>query len=404
MINQLIHRFLKRRHFWRYASFGEIAELYASRLMTMFALRFVMVFASVYLYKLEYSLVFIAAFWGMFYFLKIVFIVPSALMAARIGPKHGLFIANIVFAVALMFLYFSADVGIAAIIVWCILQSFASELNNLCYNIDFSKVKHADHAGKEIGFMAIVEKVASGASPLLGGIVAALFGPTSAMLLSAVAFLLSAVPLLRSAEPTIVHQHITLKGYPWRNHWRSLRAAAAQGADVFASTNGWILFITVVVFVGDGNEVYAKIGALASIGVVVGLVASYVYGRLIDRKQGSLLIKTTAIINSFVHLIRPTVSTPLGVLLNNVVNDVATTGYTMAYTRGYFDLADTPGYRIVSLAVIEVFANAGASLAAFSLAGLMIFAGPVGGLNIFFVFIAFTTLLLSSPRFPVYAR
>ena len=132
MINQLIHRFLKRRHFWRYASFGEIAELYASRMMTMFALRFVMVFASVYLYKLDYSLVFIAAFWGMFYFLKIIFIIPSALMAARIGPKHGLFIANIVFAVGLMFLYFSADLGVAAIIVWCILKSFASELNNHC--------------------------------------------------------------------------------------------------------------------------------------------------------------------------------------------------------------------------------------------------------------------------------
>lgn len=404
MINDLIHRFLRRRHFWRHASFGEVAELYASRLMTMFALRFVMVFASVYLYKLDYSLIFIAFFWAIFYFLKIVFIVPSALIAARAGPKHGLFIANIVFAVAIMFLYLSADFGIAAVAVWCILQAFAGELNNLCYNVDFSKVKHSDHAGKEIGFMSIVEKIASGASPLIGGIVAALFGPASAMLLSVAAFLLSAVPLFRSAEPTQVHQRITIKGYPWRDHWRSIRASVAQGADVFASTNGWIMFITVVVFVGDGNEVYAKIGALASFGVLVALVASYMYGRLIDHKQGGLLIKCTATINSLVHLLRPTVSTPLGVLLNNTVNDVATTGYTMAYTRGYFDLADTPGYRIVYLGVIEAFANAGASLAALSLALLMLSLGVTGGLSAFFVFIALVTLVIASPPFPIYRR
>jgi len=404
MINALIHRFLKRRHFWRYATFGEIAELYASRLMTMFALRFVMVFASVYLYKLDYSLVFIALFWAAFYFLKILFVAPSALIAARIGPKHGLFMANVVLAVALMFLFFSAEVGIAAIAVWCILQAFGAELNNLCYQVDFSKVKHSDHAGKEIGFMSIIEKVASGASPLVGGVVAAVFGPTSAMLLSVLMFLLSAVPLLRTAEPVKTHQHLTLKGYPWREHWRSLRASVGLGADVFASTNGWVIFITIVVFVGDGNEIYAKIGALASIGVVVALLASYLFGRLIDHRQGRLLLRSMVSLNALVHLVRPTITTPVGVLLNNSINDVATTGYNMAFTRGQFDLADTPGYRIAYLGLVEAFANAGASLAALGLAGLMVAFGNVNGLSVFFVFIAAFTLLIATPRFPIYRR
>ena len=76
----------------------------------------------------------------------------------------------------------------------------------------------------------------------------------------------------------------------------------------------------------------------------------------------------------------------------------------MAYTRGYYDLADTPGFRIVYLALIEAFANAGASIAAFCLAGLMIFGGAVGGLSIFFVCMAFVGLLLMTPRFPIYQR
>ena len=404
MIQQIIHRFLKRRHFWRHATFSEVAELYASRLMTMFALRFVMVFASVYLYKLEYSLVFIALFWAAFYVLKIVFIAPSALIAARIGPKHGLFMANVTLAVALTFLFFSAELGISAIIVWCILQAFGAELNNLCYQIDFSKVKHVDHAGKELGFMTIVEKIASGISPLVGGIVAALFSPTSAMLLSVLMFLLSAVPLFRSAEPTKTRQHITLKGYPWRKHWRSLRASVALGADVFASTNGWVIFVTIVVFAGNGNEVYAKIGALASVGVIVALLASHLFGRLIDRRQGLLLLKSMVYLNAFIHVLRPTITTAPGVLLTNSVNDVATTGYNMAFMRGQFDLADTPGYRIVYLALVEAFANFGAALSALVLAMLMSVVGDVGGLSVFFVYTAIFTLLIATPRFPLYSR
>lgn len=404
MINALIHRFLKRRHFWRYASFSEIAELYTSRLMTMFALRFVMVFASVYLYKLDYDLIFIVSFWAAFYCLKAVFALPSALIAARIGPKHGLFIANVVFSVALMFLFISAEYGLAAIIVWGILQAFASELNNLCYQVDFSKVKHADHAGKEIGFMTIVEKVASSVSPLIGGIVAALFGPASAMVLSIIFFLGSAIPLFKTAEPTQVHQHLTLKGFPWRDSWRSLRASVGLGIDVFTSTTAWVMYITIVVFAGDGNEIYAKIGVLTSLGLVVALLASHLFGRLIDHSQGLLLLKTSVFVNAFVHLLRPTVTTPIGVLVSNAANDVATTGYNMAFTRGLFDTADTPGYRIVFLALVEVFANLGAALAALLLVALVVPFGANDGMRVFFVFVAGLTLLIASPRFKLYRR
>ena len=103
MLQSIIHRLFKRRHFWRHATFSEVAELYASRLMTMFALRFVLVFVSVYLYKLDYDLQTIALFWAGYFFLKALFAWPAARIAAHYGPKHGLLMANILFAVALAF-------------------------------------------------------------------------------------------------------------------------------------------------------------------------------------------------------------------------------------------------------------------------------------------------------------
>ena len=59
MIHRASNSLLKRRHFWRYASFSEVAELYASRLLRIFALNMISLFIAVYLYNQGYSLPFI---------------------------------------------------------------------------------------------------------------------------------------------------------------------------------------------------------------------------------------------------------------------------------------------------------------------------------------------------------
>ena len=106
MIQAIIHRLLQQRHFWRYASFSEIAELYASRTMRLFALRMVAVFTSIYLYQEGYSLVFIGFFFAAFFGYKTLFSWPSALIIARIGPKNGTRISNILAYIRMLFLPF----------------------------------------------------------------------------------------------------------------------------------------------------------------------------------------------------------------------------------------------------------------------------------------------------------
>ena len=405
MIQQIIHRLLRRRHFWRYATFSEVAELYASRLLRMFALKFVAVFTSVYLLQLGYDLVFIGLFWAAFYFLKVFFAWPSAQIAARFGPKHGTLYSNILSAVAMAFLPFVPQYGLAALIPWCVMQAFSGCLNDLCYLIDFSKVKHVDHAGKEIGYMNIIEKVATGISPLIGGIIASLMGPGVAMLLSAILFLMSAVPLLRTAEPVRIGQKLKWKGFPWRATWRSLVAESAVGADVFATGNAWTLYIVVMLFAADGDEVYAKIGIFTSLTLFVVMAASYAFGKLIDGRQGLLLLRSSVIVNSLTHVFRPTVGSVTGVIANTAVNDVVTTGYSMAFTRGMFDTADRSGFRIVYLFLIEIVVNFGAGIAAVMFALSFYFINDAHpSFTVFFLVIAVFTALIAVPRFALYRK
>lgn len=406
MIQSLIHRLFARHHFWRHATFGEVAELYASRMMRIFALRLVTVFTSVYLLQLGFELLFIALFWAAFCAMKIIFSWPAALMVARLGPKHATFISNVVSALAMALLPLSSHprYGLLALVAWCTLHAYSGAMNDIAYLVDFSKVKHAAHAGKELGFMNIVEKVATGLSPFIGGAIAFVLGPQSIMVLSAVLFLLSAVPLFATAEPTATHIKLQFRGFPWRTTWRSMVAQVGVGVDVLTTTTVWSLFLAIAVFGFSSNRIYAEIGFITSITLFVTIIISYSFGRLIDGRHGGTLLKFGTIANSLVHVLRMFVRTPFEAIATNVANEFTTAGYNMPFLRGMFDTADRTGRRIEYMFFMEVALNFGALIGALILAILVASFTAVDSLKLFFMVGAGLTLLIALPGFSLYKK
>lgn len=404
MIQKIIHRLLLRRHFWRYASFSEVAEIYASRTMRIFALRMVAVFTSIYLLQQGFPVYFIAFFFAAFYGYKALFSWPSAYIVAAFGPKHATLFSNILAAGSMAILPLVPEYGIWAVAAWGLLQASSTCLYDLAYMVDFSKVKNSEHAGKEIAFMTILERVATGISPLVGGLLAFLAGPQIVMIVAAILFLLAALPLFRTAEPVRIHQKLEFRGFPWRTTWRSLVAETAVGFDIFTTGTAWTLFLAIVIFAGDGNEIYAKVGVLASVSILAVLFASYAFGQLIDRRRGRELLRTGVILNSFTHMARFFVSTPVSVVLTNVINDITTTAYSMAFTRGMFDTADSTGRRIVYLLFIETTVNLGFMLAAIVLGSLLLVLPADLSLRTFFIIAAGYVLVINTPRFALYRK
>jgi len=404
MIQALIHRLLQRRHFWRYATFSEVAELYASRTMRLFALRMVAVFTSIYMYQEGYSLVFITFFFAAFFFYKTLFAWPAALIIAQIGPKHGTFASNILAAISMIFLPFVPEYGIFALLAWSLFQASSTCLYDLCYLVDFSKVKNIEHAGKEIAYMNILEKVATGIGPVIGGVIASLFGPQLVMIIASVLFVLAAIPLFKTGEPTRTHQKLDFRSFPLRTTWRSLVAETAVGIDGYATGTAWTLFMMVIIFAGDGHEIYAKVGILASVALVSALLASYTFGRLIDHRRGGELLKIAVILNALTHAFRPFVGSLPGAVASNIANEAATTGYSMAFTRGMFDTADITGHRVVYLFLMELVVNLGASLAALILGFMLLMFGDEPGLKSYFFVVAIAVLVIGMPRFALYRK
>jgi len=404
MFKSFLYRIIERRHFWRYATFSEIAELYMSRTIRVIAMSIVSGFTSVYLYEKGYSLVFIMAVFGIYYFIKIPLVFLAGRYIARFGPKHGILMSNLLYVPSMVALGLMPVFGIFSIVLWIVFMALSSSIYQLSYCVDFSKVKSVEHAGKELAFMNILEKIAIGISPLIGGLIALYLGIEVVIWISAIMFLVSALPMLRSAEPTRLRQKIKFEGFPWLTTIRSIISQTGVGFDAVTTGIIWHMFIVIVVFPGAGWEVYVNLGALSSVTILTAIAASYAYGKLIDNSKGGNLLKISVIANALVHMSRPFANVPISIIGTNVANEAATMGYSMAFTRGIFDTADLSGHRILYLCICEAVANFGATLACLILMLLIVLVGNVSGLNIFFFIAAGFVLLIGTARFDIYRK
>lgn len=404
MLKSFFYRLLERRHFWRYASFNEIAELYLSRTIRVIAMNIVSGFTSVYLYEEGYSLSFIMGIWLCFYLLKIPMTFFSGYFVARFGPKHGILVSNILYVPSMVALGFMPSLGMISIVLWGVFMAVSASLYHICYMVDFSKIKNVEHAGKEIAFMNILEKIAIGISPVVGGFIALWFGLQVVIWVAALLFAISALPLLKTIEPVRTRQKIEFIGYPWRTTIRSIFAHSGVGFDYVTTGIIWSLFIVVVIFPGAGWDIYVKLGILSSVTILAAITASYAYGKLIDKRQGGNLLVISVLANGLVHAFRPFVMTPAIIVGTNIANEVATMGYNMAFMRGVFDTADSSGHRILYICLSDIISNCGAAIACVILLYCTAFFGDIEGLKIFFFFAAGFVLLIGTAHFRLYRK
>lgn len=405
MLKRFIHTFMLRRHFWRYATLSEVAELYTSRMLRLLAMTLAGSLVSIYLYQTGYSLAFIGYFWAIYYTFAACTALPMASLVAWIGPKHAILWSNMLFIPAMIAFALLPEWGTWLLIPVVILQATSSVLYIIAYTTDFSKVKSIDHAGKELALMNMVEKATIGLSPLLGGLLAFLFGPQVVLIIAACAFLGAALPLLQTAEPIKRRQKLKFRAFPWHLLRRTALAKFAVGYDFLTSGIVWSLFVSITIIgISSSNEVYAINGLLLSVVVFAAIGASYVYGKLIDNRRGWELLQVSIIVNSLTHITRPFIATPVSAAGLNAINEAATSGYMMAYHRGVFDNADRSGQRIVYIGVGEVLSCLGAATSAFLLGLAATFFSEGTSFQLVFFATAAVVLLILTARFPLYKR
>jgi len=360
MIKTIIHRLLAHRHFWRSVDFDEVAELYSATFIRNIAFNLFVPFIALYLLQHGMS----PANVMLFMIVNFTFRIPAAFLCgwivSRIGPKHGTLLSNVLYIPSAIVLTFVPGHMFAALALFIILQGMASTLYDISYTVDFSKVKRVEHAGKELGYMYIIQMIAAAASPLVGGLIAIILGANWIMYVAALLSLIAALPLFFTPEPVRTRQKISYRGINWKEIRKSLYAQSAVGIDMSASGTIWPVFIIAVIIGSITESTYAQIGALTSIAVVGALISGRIFGVIVDRNKGRPLLSLSVVLNSLLHMVRmwvPSINVAAGV---NIVNQLFTSGYNMPFMKGMFDMADSlPGYRIAYLTLMEAMLTVG---------------------------------------------
>lgn len=385
MFHELLFAVRSGHAYWRSVPFSQIAELYASRFLRIVAQNLVDAFVTVYLYQQGYSLTFICVLLGFYFLHRVVWSYFSAHIIAWLGPKASLLLSNIIAIPALVSLALIGTFTVGATISYLIFEGISLTILAVATDVQFSSIKHDQKTGSELGWLYIAEKIGAAVAPTVGGFIAFRFGPEAIMWIASLVMVVAALPLLLSPESTRRKQRVTYHGFDWRSLRVQMLSPTIRGADFVVSGGLWSIFVAVVVFGTSTNAVYAQLGVLFSLSFVASIVASWIYGLLIDREKSEQLLCFGASFNVLIHATRPFVSTPVSVGMINVANEAGTSAYSMPTVRGQYDVVEElPGYRTVYFSITMMFFCLGASLVAFAASALVHWLGDVNGLKVTF--------------------
>lgn len=397
MINKLIYSIAHPRHPWRTMKFDELAEIYTSMTLRSLGFSLVGIFVPIYLYQAGVSLQSIFLFFTIFFALRIPVAFVAAFVVGRIGPKHTIAVSTVLFIVFLSLLLSFNTLGWPLLLI-AFFYTLANGLFFVAINTDFSKVKHKNHGGKELGWLYIFERAGGALGPIVGGLLAGLFAPEVTMVFAIIVLLGSLVPLFMTNEPVKVHQKVKFKNFPYMRHVRDYISLGAFNIVNVANGVFWPLLIGVFIFTED---TYAKLGVLVGVSLAISIISARMFGKMIDIRKGEVLLSYGTVMNTVLNTVRSMITASGGAIAASVLGEPIGLAYRMPLTKGFYDSADSePGYRIVYVSVIEIATAIAKALYCLALFLSCYFYESIDVLRFQFIFVALVGFIMLFHKFP----
>lgn len=374
MLKKILKPFLKIRNYWQYISFDEMAVLYVSKNMRVFATKLTSTFSLIYIYKFTHSIWIVPICILIYYIAKFAGSIIALFYISKNGPKHGMLLANILFIPALVLMasmgIFGKEMGLVISLISAVFKGISTSVENISYNVSFSKAKTAKKVGKQLGISYILEHVSSSITPAVGGFLAMFFGVEKLFVVSSVILVLTTIPLLTTKERVKPVRKISFRGFPWRNYKHLLVICYSCGM-AWNSLYIWSFFAPV--FLLKGINAYGSAGVLSSISSIAALVSAFIYGKVIDKNKERGLLKIGAVFMGLVFSLRIFISSnPLLLGILEIIAAMAMNGFNMANFKGLYGEADESGMRMQYLFLYEIGMNT-VSVVAISLFVILFF-------------------------------
>ena len=397
MLNKIIRRFIIPRHYWRDLGFDELSELYTAMMFRSLAMSLVGIFIPIYLFMQGYEV------WQIFYFYTVYFSIwaivhfPVAHIVAKVGPKHTILASYVFQAIGMLMLVSLADLKWPLAAIGAIL-GISNCLYFVAFHVDFSKIKHSKHGGKEVGWMYSMQQIGAVLGPIVGGAVGYIWGGEYIFMAAVILLFTGIIPLFITSEPTATNQKLKFDKLDAGQIKSDLITYGGFHIDHLVSVILWPMFISIYIF--DGNP-YVQLGSVISVSVLLSVFVARIIGRRIDKNRGREMLRGGAIANAVIHLLRPFTGGYSHAMGLSMLNEVVTPTYRMPYTKGMYDAADDlPGRRIVYITAME--ATGSISKATLSGAACLLAIITGGSKHIFtviFIVGAIASLVIMSEQF-----
>ena len=135
MLKKTLRPILKIRSYWRNISFDEVAVLYLSKNMRLFAIKLTSAFNLIYLYNLGYSIRAVLAYLLVYFTAKFVGSMVSFLYISKNGPKHGMLLGNILYIPVLILMAsiggFNKEFGLIISLIGAVFRGLSGAISGV---------------------------------------------------------------------------------------------------------------------------------------------------------------------------------------------------------------------------------------------------------------------------------
>lgn len=400
-VSRRMRQKLYLRHYWRYGAFDELAKLYASNMFRSIASSLFAVFIPIYLLKTGFSFTQVCLYFAGYFLVRIFGDALSCLVTAKIGPKHAWILShgfNVIGLTALLFLQAHPKI----IFVSLVFNAFGTSFRFIPMYVNFSKIKDDRHSGKEQGYFAVLENVGGAIGPILGGVVAGLYGAHYTIVLSVVIYGISIVVLLTSKENVRTSQKLKIRKMKLKGFWRDAISYSARGIDTTVQANVWPMFLMLFIVSGD---TYQLVGLISTIALLVSVFVSYFAGHLSDKYNSRKILRLSVVAEAIIFGLRSILSTFQGATALISAQSVSWNILNITYNKGLLSQADDhPGYRIVYFTLLEIIGEFFKMTIWLILAGLSLLLSTKLSIQVMFILTGVVILMINLERFSLFDK
>jgi len=356
----------------------QLKEFYWFQVLFSFAFSLVVIFEPIFFYKEGFSLQFIALYYAIHYAVYTFLLPLGGMFVSRFGLERSLTVSLPIFIGYFVTL---SLVDIRSELVWVALALLT--VHKVFYwpafMAEMARFGDGHNRGTELAWLGALRYGVGILGPLMGGVVASVFGFPILFLVAAGMVMVSSVPLLRTKERfrTVFMSYTK----PWRLMWavknrRLLWAMMGLGENLVD-----MVFWPIFMFIVLGSA--SKLGALVAVGVAVMTVVTFLVGEMADRVSRRTVLRLHVPFLAVSYLFRPLAAGVTGVVLTDTLGRMAFTGVNLPLSYYIYTRAKRQGV-VATVVSIEMMLSIAKALTALVLVIVFGMTLPFTGLVVAF--------------------